>query len=357
MTADVIIVGAGLIGLATAYELSMNGYKVLVIDRGQVGQESSWAGGGILSPLMPWAYSEAVNTLARYSCSIYPEWVDGLMAEGGVDPELICSGLLHLPPYDLDQALEWLHQYSVHSEIVNAKEVEAEIGSDEEALWLQEISQIRNPRLTQSLRTVLEKHGVKILEGVEVNGLIARNQAIATLETSHGEFAAAAYVVTGGAWSRSILGAYALNLSIRPVRGQMLLFKGSPGRLKRILYCNGTYIIPRQDGHILTGSTLEEVGFDKRTTCEARQELHARAAKILPWLEHAEFVQQWSGLRPGSPESVPVIDRHPYLNNLYVNTGHFRYGVTMAPGSAKLILSRLLDQEFAINVLPYSWPS
>ncbi|MBU6459835.1 MAG: glycine oxidase ThiO [Proteobacteria bacterium] len=356
MSADVLIVGAGLIGLATGYEFSRAGYQVLILDRGLVGQESSWAGGGILFPLMPWDYAEPVNILAEYSLSLYHNWTEQLFAEGGVDPELIQSGLVHLFPYDMHSALSWINQRGMRCEIVNPQEIVSDLLSETEALWFPDVYQVRNPRLTQSLKTVLEKRGVQIVERVDVTGLIARNSRIIALETSSGQYKAGSYVITGGAWSQSILGAYALNLSIRPVRGQMLLFKDRPSRLKQIIYHQGTYIIPRKDGHVLTGSTLEEVGFDKNPTSDARENLFHRATDLLPWLRDSEFVQQWAGLRPGSPQSIPVIDRHPLLSNLYVNTGHFRYGVTMAPGSAKLLVSRFLDQEAAISLKPYVWP-
>jgi len=116
------------------------------------------------------------------------------------------------------------------------------------------------------------------------------------------------------------------------------------------------YLIPRKDGHVLVGSTLEDVGFDKGTTAEAAHYLHAQAAEIFPLLAHEKPVLHWAGLRPGSPDNIPVIGRHPVIENLYVNSGHFRYGVTMAPGSARLLCNMLMDKPQPIDIAPYQWP-
>ena len=130
-----------------------------------------------------------------------------------------------------------------------------------------------------------------------------------------------------------------LRPNIRPIRGQMLLFKLQPGALDTILYRKGLYLIPRRDGHVLVGSTLEDVGFDKSTDAATRQRLHAAAAELLPALADVQPVQHWAGLRPGSPDNIPIIDRHPDFDNVFVNAGHYRYGVTLAPASAELLVA------------------
>jgi glycine oxidase len=140
----------------------------------------------------------------------------------------------------------------------------------------------------------------------------------------------------------------------------MLLFKLSPESLRTslptIVLQNGRYLIPRQDGHVLAGSTLEWSGFDKSTTDSARQALLAFAAGILPALNERGVAQHWSGLRPGSPENVPLIAPHPEFANLFINSGHFRYGVTMAPGSAMLLADLIEGKQTAISAAPYAQP-
>jgi len=143
--------------------------------------------------------------------------------------------------------------------------------------------------------------------------------------------------------------------NIRPIRGQMLLFKLEPGVLDTILYRSGLYLIPRRDGHVLVGSTLEDAGFDKTTDAATCQRLHDEAASLLPALAGLQPVRHWAGLRPGSPDNVPVIDRHPDFDNVFVNAGHYRYGVTMAPASAELLAALMDGETPALDPAPYRW--
>jgi len=206
------------------------------------------------------------------------------------------------------------------------------------------------------LRLALERMGVRIVERVEVTGIVSTEDRVERLDTTAGSFSAEQYVVAAGAWSKKLLGKQGVQLDIKPVRGQMLLYRAQPGMLPHIILQNGTYLIPRDDGHILVGSTLEDVGFDKSTTEEARVALHARALVMLPQLAQAEFVKHWAGLRPAAPGNIPIIARHPQLENLYLNSGHFRYGVTMAPASAQILANHLFNRKQPFDVSSYNWP-
>ena len=342
---DILIVGGGVIGLGSAFELARQGATVTVLERGVCGGESSWAGGGILSPLLPWDYSSAVTDLTQLSCRLFPEWVGRIANMSGIDPEYRVSGLRVLPPFDAERAVEWCAGHGMQLE------------RDGDGLWLPEIAQVRNPRLIKSLRLALARMGVRIVEGVEVTGIVSSEDRVARLETTAGSFAAERYVVAAGAWSKKLLGKQGVQIDIKPVRGQMLLYRAQPGMLQHIILQNGTYLIPRDDGHILVGSTLEDVGFDKATTGEARVALHARALGMLPQLAQAEFIKHWAGLRPAAPDNIPTIARHPQLENLFLNSGHFRYGVTMAPASAQILANRIFSREQPFDVSSYDWPN
>jgi glycine oxidase len=357
LNTDYLIVGAGVIGLATALELADSGASVTIIDRGRVGQESSWAGGGILSPLMPWDYTAPVNDLVAFSNQLYAGWVAELAQRTGLDAQWQRSGMLVLSSTAPERAVDWCAAHGMPLSFRRGREIVPDLAQEQQAMWLPDIAQVRNPRLTQALLLALKARQVTILEETEMQQLQQSATRLTGIKTSTGPLSAAAVIITGGAWSQSILGEYALKVDIRPVRGQMLLFKSRPGRLQQILYEQGTYIIPRLDGHVLTGSTVEDVGFDKSTTHEARELLQGRAARMLPWLMDAEFVQQWAGLRPGSPDSIPTIARHPFVDNLYINSGHFRYGVTMAPGSARLLANLLAGRPQPLDMQPYAWPA
>jgi glycine oxidase len=285
-----------------------------------------------------------VTDLTQLSCRLFPEWVGRVAEISGIDPEYRVSGMRVMPPFDAEKAAQWCAGHGVWLE------------QDGEGLWLPDVAQVRNPRLMKALRLALERIGVRIVERAEVTGVMSTKDRVERLDTTAGPFAAEHYVVAAGAWSKKLLGKQGVQLDIKPVRGQMLLYRAQPGMLQHIILQNGTYLIPRDDGHILVGSTLEDVGFDKATTEEARVALHARALDMLPQLAQAEFIQHWAGLRPAAPDNIPIIARHPQLENLFLNSGHFRYGVTMAPASAKILANRLFNREQPFNVSSYDWP-
>lgn len=326
MKNSVVIIGAGAVGCLSALALAKRGWQVSLVDRGVVGGEASWAGGGILFPLLPWKYSEPVNRLALAGAARYPALCEELFDVTGVDPQYRQCGMLALPDFGGETALEWCRTHGVMAEMRGG------------ALWLPQVAQVRNPRLLQALRARLEGLGVDIREHTELLPLSAENRHVAAWRGSGGEiFEADAFVLTAGAWSRNLLGTHAIPVELKPMRGQMLLYRLPEGTLQTILYREDFYLIPRRDGHILAGSTVEDVGFDKSTTREAAAELAAKACALLPQLADAPVLRHWSGLRPGSPDNLPIIARHPDFDNLYLNTGHFRYGVTMAPASAEVL--------------------
>lgn len=345
MTSEYFIVGVGVAGLTAAQRLLLQGASVTLLDRGELGRESSWAGGGILSLLCPWDYPDEVTRLTSLGEGMYPQRAADLYAKTGIDPEFTVSGMLLLAPFALERAKKWCSENHVRLQ---------ERG---DGLLLPDVAQVRNPRLVQALRKHVEMLGGRIIEHCEVKGLKTRDGAVTGLATSQGELSADRYIVSAGAWSRQVLGEYALQLDIKPMRGQMLLFKFDAPPLEHIVLQEGMYLIPRRDGHLLVGSTLEDVGFDKGTTREARDSLWQRAQVLLPALRDMPLVQHWSGLRPASPRNIPTIGRHPHLENLYINSGHFRYGVTMAPASAEILLNELngVAQPFDVNPYASGW--
>lgn len=354
MKQDVIIIGAGIIGLATAEHLLLQGAKVTILERNNAGQESSWAGGGILSPLPPWNYSENVTRLASYSAKLYPEWVSALHKASGIDPEYEISGMLILPPYNAETAQHWCATQGIKINqqlpISGSSLTENQI---ERALFLPDIAQVRNPKLLRALLKRVIQLGGRIIERCAVSELKTVRQHVQSIASSHSDFFADYYIVSAGAWSKEILGVHALKLNIKPIRGQMLLFKFDTPPVRTIFVQNDLYIIPRRDGHLLIGSTMEDAGFDKQTTAQARDHLVEFAQTILPALHGMPITRHWSGLRPASPHNIPTISRHPVIRNLWINSGHFRYGVTMAPASAEILVNEITGQPQPFDIAPY----
>ena len=356
MNPDFLIIGGGVIGLSSALELARDGARVTVLERGAAGAESSWAGGGILSPLLPWDYPEAVSRLCNLGVELYPRWSADLISSSGIDPEFQVSGMLVLPPGDEISAEHWCVQHGWRHTCEPAQQRVPGLAENSSALWLPDVAQVRNPRLVQALRVAVLDAGVNLLVGVEVTRVARTSPArIEYLDTSRGKLQASTYIVAAGAWSQAVLGEIAPRWPIKPMRGQMLLFTAAPDLLLHIVYREGIYLIPRRDGHILAGSTVEDVGFDKSTTEAVGQMLYDAATDILPALHSIPLIQHWSGLRPGSPDNIPTIGRHPLVENLYANTGHFRYGVTMAPASARLLADFIAGRKPALDMTAYQW--
>jgi len=355
---DFLIVGGGVIGLSSAQSLLLAGYHVTLVERGSIGREASWAGGGILSPLCPWDYRDAVTRLAQRGMGMFGEAAAKLHAATGIDPEYQHCGMLLLPPFQQQLATQWCARHKfVLQPVKLADHLPAQQGKEYpgNGLLLPEIAQVRNPRLLQALRKHVEMLGGVILEDQEVQKFELAGDRVTGIETTQGRLGADACIVAAGAWSKTLLGEHALNMEIRPIRGQILLFKFDAPPFRNILLKENLYFIPRRDGHVLVGSTLEDVGFDRSTTAEARDSLMQRVHEILPDWRDRLPVRHWAGFRPGSPDNIPTIGRHPYLSNLYVNSGHFRYGVTMSLSSAELLLNEIRGDPQPLPVEEYRW--
>ncbi len=357
MTKHVMIIGGGIVGCMTAMELVNRGCRVTIVERNQIASqtsgESSWAGGGIILPLLPWMYSEHVNALTNNGANFYRELSQRLQRETGIDTNFEQSGFLLLPKFDIEAAQAWCtrNQHPVQSVKASSFGVQSESGED--ALWLPTVCQIRPPYLMQAMRKWLEQNNVTMLEHTELIPL-KQTPALTEWQTVSGEtLTADQFVVTSGAWSFELLKETSAKLNIKPMRGQILLYKPQKN-LEQMVYREGFYMIPRRDGYLLAGSTLEDVGFDSSVTEAVRNELSTKAEAIMPELKNQPIIKHWSGLRPGTPENLPAIGAHPSIENLYLNTGHFRYGLTMAPASAQLMVALMLGETPKIDATPYA---
>jgi glycine oxidase len=343
-----LVIGGGVIGLMTARELAAAGADVVLVEMGSTGRESSWAGGGILSPLYPWRYRGAVTALATWSQRAYPDLCQALFEETGVDPEYNRSGMMILDPEATDLALNWAETEQVPMELLDRSAVlEKEPGlgfETDAALWMPEIAQIRNPRLTKALHLSIGGR-IEIRESEEVLQLRVDDGRIQGVTTTAGSIEADHVIVCTGAWTAQLLEKIGQKPDIRPVRGQMILFFAKPGQIRHVTLCRERYVIPRKDGRVLIGSTLEEAGFEKRTTAEAKEELYRVAVEMFPLLKRTPIEDHWAGLRPGSPSGIPYIGPYPGADGLYVNAGHFRNGLVTGPASARLIADIVLGRD------------
>ncbi|OLU20768.1 glycine oxidase ThiO [Pseudomonas sp. PA1(2017)] len=359
MRADVIVVGGGVIGLLSAYLLAGAGRRVTLVDRASVGSEASWAGGGIVSPLYPWRYSQAVTALAHWSQDYYPGFGARLFADTGVDPEVHVTGLYWLDLDDQAEALAWAQRQSRPLCEVPVEAAYAQVPvlgeGFKRAIHMSGVANVRNPRLVKALRAALQGlPNVTLREHSPVLQFVRDGARVTGVVTAEGEMLAEQVVVAAGAWSGEVLKGLGLALPVEPVKGQMILFKCAEDFLPSMVLAGGRYAIPRRDGHILVGSTLERAGFDKTPTDEALASLRASAEALLPALREAEVVGHWAGLRPGSPEGIPFIGEVPEHPGLWLNCGHYRNGLVLAPASCQLLTDLMLGQQPIIDPAPYS---
>jgi glycine oxidase len=355
---DCLIVGGGIIGMLTARELLSRGLTVTLIDQTTPGCESSWAGGGIISPLYPWQYDDSVTRLATWSQRNYAKLCAGLREESEIDPEYTSSGLLVLEPKDSELAQDWASRHSQEMEILPQSKLmalEPALQSNaQSAIWMGRVAQVRNPRLVKAARKSLEG-SINILDSTQACGFIVKDGQLEAVETNRGPIKTKYAVICAGAWTGRLLREHAPAPRIEPVLGQMILFKTEANSLSRIVLHNDRYVIPRRDGRVLVGSTLERRGFEKTTTEAARESLKQFALNHFPLLAGAEIEHQWAGLRPGSPNGIPYICPLPGTQGLFINAGHFRNGVVLAPASARLMADLVTQASPILDPTPYAF--
>jgi glycine oxidase len=356
---DVIVVGTGVIGLATARELARSGLTVTLFDRGQPGREASRAAAGIVCPTYPWREPEALDALVHWSRAIFPVLAEDLWRQTGIDPEWRVGGVLMFDEAERAAGIAWARAKALPYEMLDAEALAraepALAGSRREAFFLPTVGQVHTSRLMRALTEAVMQDGVPVREHVDVTGLVREGARVTGVATPDGELRAArGVVVAAGAWTGALLETAGLALPVFPVRGQIIQFDGPAGLLGRVLLEDGYYVLQRRGGHIVVGSTKERVGFDKSTTEAAAEELVAAGTGLLPMLEGARPARQWAGLRPGTESGVPFIGEHPAAPGLWVNAGHGHNGITIAPAAARLLADMVLGRQPILDPRPFA---
>lgn len=357
----ILIIGGGIIGLMSALELSQAGCQVTILDQQDLGQAASWAGGGILSTMYPWRYHPAVNALARHGKALYQQWQPVLQANTGLDMQIHHCGMLILDPTEIATGLGWAQldhdpqQHAQHLDQTALQQLSPQLNSSfKEGVWFPQLANVRNPRLLQSLIAFLSKQpNVQLVPHTQAE-LVVDEQRIRAVKDQHGKlWQADAYVLAGGAWSGLLSQQLDWQLPVKPIQGQMILFKTPANWLSSMVMYKGNYLLPRQDGHIVCGSSMNDVGFDTSVNPAIYRDLQQFAYDTLPALKDMPIVKAWAGLRPSSPQGIPYIGKAEEFDNLWLNTGHFRNGLVMAPASARMLRELILAQPLSIDATAY----
>ncbi|MEO5858270.1 MAG: glycine oxidase ThiO [Pyrinomonadaceae bacterium] len=344
MNSDFVIIGGGVIGLTIARELHRRGAgTITVIDRGRAGGEASWAAAGMLAPNVECRADDELFRICTASNRLYPDFAAELLAETGIDIHLDRSGTLSLA-FTEDEAAElnakytWQRNAGITVESLTSDDIrklEPEISASVHSGFLYPNDwQVENRQLVAGLRKYCELNQIELIENTAMERLVIRGGEARAVETSRGAQHADRVIVTAGAWSDQLLPVP----KVKPIRGQMISLAASDPRiLDRVIYSHRGYLVPRSDGRVLVGATVENVGFSKEVTADAISTLKAAAIEIAPRLAKIEIAEAWAGLRPFVEGEMPVIGRVPDIENAFVATGHYRNGILLAPITAKMI--------------------
>lgn len=349
-TTDILIIGGGIIGLAIAVELKRRGIAVTVLSR-DFQQAASHAAAGMLAPHAEALPPGAMQQLCLKSRWLYPEWIGKLEELTGLETGYLPCGILapvdRLPSGNIESTpmASWLDREAIR--LYQPDLGEEIVGG----WWYPEDGQVDNRILVNALLQAAKILGVNLQEGVAVRGIQQQQGKISSIFTSVGEFQTQTYVLAAGSWASQLL-----PLPVRPVKGQMLSLRMTKEvfPLQRILFGTNTYLVPRQDGRLIIGATVEEVGWTPHNTPKGIQTLIENASRLYPAIANYPIEEFWWGFRPGTPDELPILGKSS-CDNLLLAVGHYRNGILLAPVTASLIADAIAEQKSDPLLEAFRW--
>jgi len=364
---DLMLCGGGVVGLSIAYQCASSGWRVLVVDSGEIGKAASWAGAGILPAGATTEAHDPIEQLRALSHRLYPEWSQRLLEQTGIDNEYRRCGGLYLGMSPAERATlaanqMWWDEHGIEFESWSENELTTRLpflrtlaeSNDRLRAWFAPADcRVRNPRHIRALVAACEKLDVAMIENTCIDQLETLGDRIVSAHAGPSKFHAKKFCVTSGAWASQLLKPIGIETGILPVRGQMVLYKLDEPLFSMVINDGHRYLVPRDDGYVLAGSCEEEVGFDHRTTPEMIEPLKEWAMGICPELSRAVVERVWSGLRPGSFDSLPYLGTlHPFENG-FVAAGHFRHGLHWSTATGLLMYQWMNGQKTEIDLKPF----
>lgn len=362
MEFDAVIVGAGVIGTALACELAHQRMRVIVLDRQRAASEATWAAAGMLAPVPEGPESEFLMPLERASLDHYPVFVEQVEAVSGIRVgfrrcgAMVCFLGSHADR-EQGELLADLARYDLGGEPLTGEEArrrEPRLNpAVNEAVWLEHEACIDNRLLGRALGVAAERLGVELRSGVHVSGLAVERDRCAGVFAGNEIIRASDVVIAAGCFSAEIAGVRRYAPTI-PARGQMISIEAGAALPAAVLRAeHGRYLVPREDGRVLAGSTMEYAGFEKRVTGEGLQRILQAVADLVPSLSSAPILETWSGLRPDTPDHLPILGPTD-LPGLSIATGHYRNGILLTPITAHLGRQWLAGKKMDFDLGPFS---
>jgi len=361
---DVAVIGGGIIGSAIAYNLVRSGAKVTVLERERVAAGASGVGAGIMSVIPEHNPTSPLFKLATASAALLKDTCAALKEETGMDPEYVPVGLLRVAltedeERELKQLQLWAQLQRMEADWINHDDLmQTEPALSEDirgAMYTTGEHQIRAVRLTQTFARAAANRGASYRLGAQVTAITCQGERATGVQLSDGTNVSADHVViAAGAWSARLGTDLGLNIPVRPVRGQLVHLHSVP-RVVRLTVMHGLgYVTPKVDGTVVLGATEEEAGFDVRSTAEGVNSVLTNGTRLVPVLGQAEVAEIKVGLRPGTPDNLPILGPAPGWEGLTIATGHFRNGVVLSPITGKLIAESILDGAPSPALAPFS---
>jgi glycine oxidase len=338
---EVIIAGAGIIGVSIALELRERGLQVLVLDRGEPGQEASSAAAGMLAASAP-DTPFALQRLAKESARMFPDYVRKLESLSGMQVDLRSQGTIALLDGSSVSAASALRTHRKLS-ADELRRLEPAVAISGYSAFFVEESSVDPVLLMRAALKAAAAMGIEVRGGVEVREIRARGGQIEAT-TVHGRLAAAKAINCRGAWSGA---------PIKPRKGQMLAVHPRDVELEHVIHAPGIYLVPRSSGRLVIGATVEDVGFDKTVEPETIQELHHAAVELVPELASAEIVASWAGLRPGTPDDLPTLGKTE-VQGVFTASGHYRNGILLAPVTARIMANLCTGRAAGLDISAFS---
>ncbi|MEK7248621.1 MAG: glycine oxidase ThiO [Chloroflexota bacterium] len=353
----VIVVGGGVIGCSIALYLQKARAQVVLLERGGIGGEASGAAAGMLIAPIEDAGNRQFDELRRASLAMYPTLIREVQRLSGVDVEYKRQGMIRTArTEDFARKLKSLVRRREGVECVDAdvlRELEPALDPTLLGAAYSESDADLNPgMLTKALAGAAKKLGADVRTETMLTGFLGRGAFVEGVRTNVGDVRGDAVVLAAGPWTEPLSQRLGMRLPTPPVRGQMLAYRSNS--LRHAIWGEDGYLVPKARGMIFAGATVEDVGFRKTTTARALAGLRRMASSLVPVLGVAEVVSTWAGLRPGSPDGLPVIGRFPGKDNVYLATGHFRNGVLLAPITGSLVADLVLTGRADRRLRPFS---
>lgn len=347
----VLIIGGGLIGLSIARELKKNGVsQITILERGEIGKESSYAAGGMLAVHAETNKLDDFYHICNESLNLYTDFAEELLGETGIDIQLDKAGTLYLAFNNHDiqeirERYEWQKSAGLEVEHLSAVEIhklEPFVSPDVvEGLFFPKDWQVENRILLTALQKFCQLSGVEIIENTEITKLLSDNGKIIGAASNSGRFFADTVILATGAWT-SFIKTEGFSLpKVKPIRGQIVSYQTAKRLFSKVIYSPRGYLVPREDGRVLAGSTSEDVGFDKSVTDLGIEIIKEKVFEIAPSLANLEIKESWAGLRPFASDSLPVLG--DLAENLLIATAHYRNGILLAPITAKIMAEKVVN--------------